>query len=83
MFGIRRKRSQSTKKTPKKRRKVGGKRVKTPIEKPPKRECDTKKIAVPKQRSIVRKKKPVAKRTSVTSMDVAKAMGNKKGGKKK
>lgn len=82
MLRLRRK-SQTVEKTEKMRRKVGGKRVKTPIEKPQMRERETMKVAVPKQRSIVKAQRPEVKRVAVTPMDVAVKMKTKKGGKKK
>ncbi len=82
MLRLRRK-SQTVEKTEKTRRKVGGKRVKTPIEKPLMRERETMKVAVPRQRSIVKAQKPEVKRAVVTPMDVAVKMKTKKGGKKK
>jgi len=82
MLRLRRK-SQTEEKTQKTRRKVGGKRVKTPIEKPPMRERERTKVAVPRQRSIVKAQRPEVKMTAVTPMDVAKNMKTKSGGKKK
>ncbi|MFA7037597.1 MAG: hypothetical protein EOM93_05570 [Gammaproteobacteria bacterium] len=82
MLRLRRK-SQTEEKTQKTRRKVGGKRVKTPIEKPPMRERERTKVAVPRQRSIVKAQRPETKRVAVTPMDVALQMKTKKGGKKK
>lgn len=82
MLRLRRK-SQTEEETQKTRRKVGGKRVKTPIEKPLMRERETMKVAVPRQRSIVKAQKPEVKRAVVTPMDVAVKMKTKKGGKKK
>lgn len=75
--------SQSEEKIPKTRRKVGGKRVKTPIEKPQMREREAMKVAVPRQKSIVKAQKPEVKRVTVTPMDVAMKMKTNKGGKKK
>ncbi len=47
------------------------------------RERERTKVAVPRQRSIVKAQRPETKRVAVTPMDVALQMKTKKGGKKK
>lgn len=47
------------------------------------REREAMKVAVPRQKSIVKAQKPEVKRVTVTPMDVAMKMKTNKGGKKK
>lgn len=75
-------RRNKTEKKQKKRRKVGGKRVKTQVVKSQIRREDSK-SAVPKQRSIVKPRKPKTKQSAITPTEVAMKMKTTKGGKRK